>query len=198
MIAYLDGILSYKEPTHTIIDVHGVGYMVHISLQTYTVLPGGGDRIKLFIHHLFREDLQALYGFASADEKSLFLDLIGVSGVGPNTALGMLSAMQPGDLRLAILGENVRAVQAIKGIGAKTAQRIILELRDKMKRSGVIPDGPTYRQQTANPIREESLAALMALGFPKATAEKSVDDALRAEPNLTVEEVIRRALRQGN
>ena len=119
-----------------------------------------------------------------------------MSGVGPNTALGMLSAMQPGDLRLAILGENVRAVQAIKGIGAKTAQRIILELRDKMKRSGVVPNGPTYRQQPAgNPVRDESLAALVALGFPKATAEKSVSDALQAEPNLTVEEVIRRALR---
>jgi Holliday junction DNA helicase RuvA len=195
MIAYLDGQLSYKEPTYAIIDVHGVGYGVHISLQTYATLPGGGDRIKLFIHHLFREDAQLLYGFANADEKSLFLDLIGVSGVGPNTALGMLSAMQPADLRLAILGENVRAVQAIKGIGAKTAQRIILELRDKMKKSGVVPDGPTYRQQTSNPVREESLAALMALGFPKPTAEKSVDDALRADPTLTVEAVIRQALR---
>lgn len=196
MIAYLDGLLSYKEPTNVIIDVHGVGYSVNISLQTYATLPGGGDRVKLFIHHLFREDSQSLYGFASADEKSLFLDLIGVSGVGPNTALGMLSAMQPADLRLAILGENVRAVQAIKGIGAKTAQRIILELRDKMKRAGVVPDGPTYRQQpAANPVREESLAALVALGFPKPTAEKSVDDALKANPNLTVEEVIRQALR---
>lgn len=196
MIAYLDGLLSYKEPTYVIIDVHGVGYAVHISLQTYSTLPGGGERVKLFIHHLFREDSQTLYGFAAADEKSLFLDLIGVSGVGPNTALGMLSAMQPGDLRLAILGENVRAVQAIKGIGAKTAQRIILELRDKMKKAGVVPDGPTYRQQpAANPVREESLAALVALGFPKPTAEKSVDDALKADPNLTVEEVIRRALR---
>lgn len=195
MIAYLDGQLSYKEPTYAIIDVHGVGYGVHISLQTYATLPGGGDRIKLFIHHLFREDAQLLYGFANADEKSLFLDLIGVSGVGPNTALGMLSAMQPADLRLAILGENVRAVQAIKGIGAKTAQRIILELRDKMKKSGVVPDGPTYRQQASNPVREESLAALMALGFPKPTAEKSVDDALRADPTLNVEAVIRQALR---
>jgi len=104
--------------------------------------------------------------------------------------------MQPGDLRLAILGENVRAVQAIKGIGAKTAQRIILELRDKMKKSGVVPDGPTYRQQpAANPVREESLAALVALGLPKPTAEKSVDDALKADPDLSVEDVIRRALR---
>ncbi|MBC3787071.1 Holliday junction branch migration protein RuvA [Spirosoma utsteinense] len=195
MIAYLDGVLSYKEPTYVIIDVHGVGYAVHISLQTYSTLPGGGDRVKLFTHHLFREDAQLLYGFAIADEKSLFLDLIGVSGVGPNTALGMLSAMQPGDLRLAILGENVRAVQAIKGIGAKTAQRIILELRDKMKKSGVVSGGPTYRQQEADPVRSESLAALMALGFPKPTAEKSVDDALKADPTLSVEDVIRRALR---
>jgi len=195
MIAFLDGLLAFKEPTNVIIDVHGVGYSVNISLQTYVTLPGGGDRVKLFIHHLFREDLQALYGFASADEKSLFLDLLGVSGVGPNTALGMLSAMQPADLRLAILGENVRAVQAIKGIGAKTAQRIILELRDKMKRAGVVPDGPSYRQTAANPVRDEAMAALMALGFPKATAEKSVDDALRADATLTVEAVIRQALR---
>lgn len=195
MIAYLDGLLAYKETTYAIIDVHGVGYSVNISLQTYATLPGGGDRVKLFTHHLFREDAQLLYGFAVADEKSLFLDLIGVSGVGPNTALGMLSAMQPGDLRLAILGENVRAVQAIKGIGAKTAQRIILELRDKMKKSGIVSGGPTYRQNEANPVREESLAALVALGFPKATAEKSVDDALKADPGLTVEDVIRRALR---
>ena len=195
MIAYLDGVLSYKEPTYAIIDVHGIGYAVHISLQTYSTLPGGGDRVKLFTHHLFREDAQILYGFAVADEKSLFLDLIGVSGVGPNTALGMLSAMQPGDLRLAILGENVRAVQAIKGIGAKTAQRIILELRDKMKKSGVVSGGPIYRQQEVDPVRQEALAALIALGFPKPTAEKSVDDALKADPTLSVEDVIRRALR---
>ena len=195
MIAYLDGLLAYKEPTYVIIDVQGVGYSVHISLQTYATLPGGGERVKLFTHHLFREDAQLLFGFAVADEKTLFLDLIGVSGVGPNTALGMLSAMQPGDLRLAILGENVRAVQAIKGIGAKTAQRIILELRDKMKKSGVVSGGPTYRQQESDPVRSESLAALMALGFPKPTAEKSVDDALKADPTLTVEDVIRRALR---
>ncbi|MDB5242353.1 MAG: Holliday junction branch migration protein RuvA [Spirosoma sp.] len=195
MIAYLDGLLAYKEPTYVIIDVQGVGYSVHISLQTYATLPGGGERVKLFTHHLFREDAQLLFGFAVADEKTLFLDLIGVSGVGPNTALGMLSAMQPGDLRLAILGENVRAVQAIKGIGAKTAQRIILELRDKMKKSGVVSGGPTYRQQESDPVRSEALAALMALGFPKPTAEKSVDDALKTDPNLTVEDVIRRALR---
>ncbi|CCG99584.1 Holliday junction branch migration protein RuvA [Fibrella sp. WM1] len=195
MIAYLDGTLSYKEPAYTIIDVKGVGYEVFISLQTYSTLPGGGDKVKLFIHHHFREDNQTLFGFANADEKTLFRELISVSGVGPNTALGMLSAMSPQDLRLAIMSENVRAVQAIKGIGAKTAQRIILELKDRMKKAGLLPDVPTYRQQAGNPVREEALAALVALGFPRPSAEKSVDDIIRAEPELSVEDIIRKALR---
>jgi holliday junction DNA helicase RuvA len=195
MIAYLDGLLSYKEPAYTIIDVKGIGYEVFISLQTYSTLPGGGDKVKLFIHHHFREDNQTLFGFANADEKNLFRELISVSGVGPNTALGMLSTMSPQELRLAIMSENVRAIQAIKGIGAKTAQRIILELKDRMKKAGLLPDVPTYRKSAANPIREEAIAALSALGFPRPSAEKSVDDIMRAEPELSVEDIIRRGLR---
>ncbi len=195
MIAYLDGTLAYKEASYAIIDIQGMGYEVFISLQTYSTLPGGGSPVKLFIHHNFREDNQTLFGFASADEKSLFRELIAVSGVGPNTALGMLSAMSPQDLRLAIMSENVRAVQSIKGIGAKTAQRIILELKDKMKKSGLLPDTPTYRQQAGNPVREEALAALVALGFPRPSAEKSVDDILNADSSLSVEDIIRKALR---
>ena len=195
MIAYLDGTLAYKEASYAIIDIQGLGYEVFISLQTYSTLPGGGAPVKLFIHHNFREDNQTLFGFASADEKTLFRELIAVSGVGPNTALGMLSAMSPQDLRLAIMSENVRAVQAIKGIGAKTAQRIILELKDKMKKSGMLPGTPTYRQQAGNPVREEALAALIALGFPRPSAEKSVDDILNADSSLSVEDIIRKALR---
>lgn len=195
MIAYLDGTLAYKEASYAIIDIQGLGYEVFISLQTYSTLPGGGAPVKLFIHHNFREDNQTLFGFASADEKALFRELIAVSGVGPNTALGMLSSMSPQDLRLAIMSENVRAVQAIKGIGAKTAQRIILELKDKMKKSGLLPDTPTYRQQAGNPVREEALAALVALGFPRPSAEKSVDDILNADSSLSVEDIIRKALR---
>ncbi|MBO0951701.1 Holliday junction branch migration protein RuvA [Fibrella forsythiae] len=195
MIAYLDGTLAYKEASYAIIDIQGLGYEVFISLQTYSTLPGGGAPVKLFIHHHFREDNQTLFGFASADEKSLFRELIAVSGVGPNTALGMLSSLAPQDLRLAIMSENVRAIQAIKGIGAKTAQRIILELKDKMKKSGLLPDTPTYRQQAGNPVREEALAALVALGFPRPSAEKSVDDILNADSSLSVEDIIRRALR---
>lgn len=195
MIAYLDGTLAYKEASYAIIDIQGMGYEVFISLQTYSTLPGGGAPIKLFIHHHFREDNQTLFGFASADEKALFRELIAVSGVGPNTALGMLSSMSPQDLRLAIMSENVRAVQAIKGIGAKTAQRIILELKDKMKKSGLLPGTPTYRQQAGNPVREEALAALIALGFPRPSAEKSVDDILNTDSSLSVEDIIRKALR---
>ncbi|MEZ0483308.1 Holliday junction branch migration protein RuvA [Fibrella aquatica] len=195
MIAYLDGTLAYKEASYVIIDIQGLGYEVFVSLQTYSTLPGGGAPVKLFIHHHFREENQTLFGFASADEKSLFRELIAVSGVGPNTALGMLSSLAPQDLRLAIMSENVRAIQAIKGIGAKTAQRIILELKDKMKKSGLLPDTPTYRQQAGNPVREESLAALIALGFPRPSAEKSVDDILNADSTLSVEDIIRRALR---
>lgn len=198
MIAYLDGTLAYKEPTYAIIDVKGVGYAVHISLATYSTLPGGGDKVKLFTHQIFREDAQLLYGFASGDEKLLFQELISVSGVGPNTALMALSALSPAELRQAILSENVRTVQSIKGVGAKTAQRIILELKDKMKKAGIIPDGPTYRQLPAqNPVREEALAALVALGFQRPAAEKNVDSIMASADgaDLNVEDIIRRALR---
>ncbi len=198
MIAYLDGTLAYKEPTYAIIDIKGVGYAVHISLATYSTLPAGGDKLKLFIHHIFREDAQLLFGFANADERTLFQDLISVSGVGPNTALMALSSLTPSELRMAILSENVRVVQGIKGVGAKTAQRIILELKDKMKKAGVIPDGPTYRQGAGlNPIREEAIAALVALGFQRPLAEKNVDSILNSADggDLSVEDVIRRALR---
>lgn len=196
MIAYIDGKLAYKEATYAIIDVNGIGYELHISLQTYSTLPAGGEACKLFTYQHIREDIQALYGFASADEKTLFLDLIGVSGIGPNSALVMLSSMVSMDLRQAIISENVRTVQSIKGIGAKTAQRLILELKDKMKKQGIIAaDGPTYRQGV-NPIREEALAALVALGLPKPAAEKNVDLIIKqSDGKLTVEDVIRQALR---
>jgi holliday junction DNA helicase RuvA len=196
MIAYLDGKLAYKEASYVLIDVAGVGYEVHTSLQTYSTLPSTNERVKLYTHHHVREDMETLFGFATPDEKALFLDLVSVSGVGPNTALGMLSSMPPAEMRTAIASENVRAVQAIKGIGPKTAQRLILELKDKMRRAGVVADGsPTYRQ-AGNPVRDEALAALVALGFQKAAAEKSLDTILsRAEGPLSVEDLIRQALR---
>ena len=196
MIAYIDGTLAYKEPTYVIIDVGGIGYELHISLQTYSTLPVGDKPCKLFTYQHIREDIQALYGFASADEKYLFLDLLSVSGIGPNSALVMLSSMTSQELRQAIVSENVRTVQSIKGIGPKTAQRVILELKDKMKKQGLVAsEVPGYRQ-TVNPVRDEALAALVALGLPKAAAEKNLDTIIKqSDGNLTVEDLIRQSLR---
>ncbi len=196
MIAYIDGTLAYKEATYAIIDVSGIGYEVHISLQTYSTLPAGGDKCKLFTYQHIREDIQALYGFASADEKYLFLDLLSVSGIGPNSALVMLSSMTSQELRQAIVSENVRTVQSIKGIGPKTAQRVILELKDKMKKQGLVAsEVPSYRQGV-NPVREEALAALVALGLPKPAAEKNLDTIIKqSDGTLTVEDLIRQSLR---
>ncbi len=196
MIAYIDGTLAYKEPTYVIIDVGGIGYELHISLQTYSTLPAGDKSCKLFTYQHIREDIQALYGFASADEKYLFLDLLSVSGIGPNSALVMLSSMTSQELRQAIVSENVRTVQSIKGIGPKTAQRVILELKDKMKKQGLVAsEVPGYRQ-TVNPVRDEALAALVALGLPKAAAEKNLDTIIKqSDGNLTVEDLIRQSLR---
>ncbi|MBC8154281.1 MAG: Holliday junction branch migration protein RuvA [Bacteroidetes bacterium] len=196
MIAYIDGTLAYKEATYVIIDVGGLGYELHISLQTYSTLPAGGVKCKLFTYQHIREDIQALYGFATADEKYLFLDLLSVSGIGPNSALVMLSSMTSLELRQAIVSENVRTVQSIKGIGPKTAQRVILELKDKMKKQGLVAsDTPSYRQGI-DPVREEALAALVALGLARPAAEKNLDTIIRqSDGNLTVEDLIRQSLR---
>lgn len=200
MIAYINGTVAQKEPTLAILEANGLGYEIHISLYTSTVLPALGETFKLYTYQHIREDIQALYGFADLDEKTLFLDLIGVSGIGPNTALTMLSTLSPAEMRSAILMENVRAVQAIKGIGAKTAQRLILELKDKLKKAGIVAQAnasPNYRQPAGNPVREEALAALITLGFPKPVAEKSIDGILQRDgESITVEQLIRQALRE--
>lgn len=196
MIAYINGILSYKEPTYVTIDVGGLGYELHISLQTHATLTATGTPCKLFTYQHIREDIQALYGFATPDEKRLFLDLMSVSGIGPNSALVMLSSMTSQDLRQAIVSENVRTIQSIKGIGPKTAQRVILELKDKMKKQGLMAsDSPTYRQGI-DPVREEALAALVALGLQKLAAEKTLDTIIKqSDGTLTVEDLIRQSLR---
>ncbi|MGA0559059.1 Holliday junction branch migration protein RuvA [Larkinella sp. VNQ87] len=197
MIAYITGKVAHKEPTLVILETNGIGYEIHISLYTSTALPKPGESYKLFTYQHIREDAQTLYGFGELDEKTLFLDLIGVSGIGPNTALTMLSTLAPNELRQAILMENVKAVQSIKGIGSKTAQRVILELRDKMKKAGILAqaDTPNYRM-SANPVRDEALAALVTLGIPKPVAEKSLDTILKREGDeLSVEQLIRLALK---
>lgn len=196
MIAYVNGIVTYKDPAYAIIDVNGVGYEVRISLQTYTSLPDIGARCKLVTFLNIREDAHVLYGFWGNDEKKLFLDLTSISGIGPSTALVMLSSLSSSEIRQGIIDEDLRLIQSIKGIGSKTAQRVILELRDKIRKEELVPTGIRSAETSSNTLRSEALAALVTLGIPKATAEKSLDAIIKREgQSISVENLIKLALR---
>lgn len=197
MIAYLDGKLAYKDPSYVIIDVGGVGYQIKISLQTYAALHNTGERCKLHTLLIIREDAHTLFGFHDAEEKVLFEDLTSVSGIGPSIALVMLSSLSSGEIKQAIVNEDVKTIQSIKGIGLKTAQRAIIELKDKLKKENLVSGiAPNIFTTANNALRSESLAALVMLGIPRATAEKSIDVILKREGNeLTVEQLIKLALR---
>ncbi|KAA6440599.1 Holliday junction branch migration protein RuvA [Dyadobacter flavalbus] len=196
MIAYVNGTVVYKDPAFTIIDVNGLGYEVRISLQTYTSLPELGERCKLVTFLNIREDAHVLYGFWGNDEKKLFLDLIGISGVGPSTALVMLSSFSASEIRQGIVDEDLRLIQSIKGIGSKTAQRVILELKDKIRKEDMLSTGIKTPESSSGTIKNEALAALVTLGIPKATAEKSLDAIIKREGHsITVENLIKLALR---
>ena len=194
MIAYLKGRLIHKEPTHVIIDVNGIGYQAFISLNTFSEIKDK-EEIRLATHLHVREDAHVLYGFASEPEKTMFLNLISVNGVGPNTAMMVLSSLPPSELQAAILREDAATLQAVKGIGGKTAQRLILELKDKLrKRLGEEP--PTLGGPTNNTLRQEALTALMTLGIARLSAEKSVDGVLkRAGNTVSLEDLVKQALK---
>jgi holliday junction DNA helicase RuvA len=196
MIAYVNGIVTYKDPAYAIIDVNGVGYEVRISLQTYTSLPDIGARCKLVTFLNIREDAHVLYGFWGNDEKKLFLDLTSISGIGPSTALVMLSSLSSSEIRQGIIDEDLRLIQSIKGIGSKTAQRVILELRDKIRKEELVSTGTKTAETNSGTLRSEALAALVTLGIPKATAEKSLDAIIKREgQSISVENLIKLALR---
>jgi holliday junction DNA helicase RuvA len=194
MIAYLKGKLVHKDPTHLVIDVNGVGYQVQISLNTFSQVKDSEDiRLSTYLH--VREDAQILFGFGSEQEKSMFQNLISVNGIGPNTAIVVLSYMPPAELKSAIIREDAATLQSIKGIGGKTAQRLILELKDKLKKDGgdEISTGvaPSY-----NKMKQEALTALTTLGIARAAAEKSVDAVLKKSGNsLTLEDLVKQALK---
>jgi Holliday junction DNA helicase RuvA len=195
MIAYIDGKLAYKDPTFVIIDVAGVGYHIKISLQTYSALKEG-ERCRLQTYLHIKEDAHTLYGFSENAEKRLFLDLISVSGIGPNTALMMLSSLSYAEIQQAIVSEDLRTIQSIKGIGSKTAQRVILELKDKIKKSMFAGDVPNFPTTANNTIRNEALSALVTLGIPKNVAEKSIDTIIKQEGGqLSIEQLIKKALK---
>lgn len=196
MIAYIDGKLTHKEPAYVIIEAHGVGYELKISLQTHAALSDGAERCRLYTYLAIREDAHVLYGFHDLDEKRIFLDLIGVSGIGANTALVMLSSLSAGEIRQGILSENVRLIQNIKGIGPKTAQRVILELKDKLRKDSFslgLTVGPITGGSAT--MRNDALAALTVMGIPRPVAERSIETILKKDPDVTLEQLIKQALR---
>lgn len=196
MIAYIDGKLAYKDPTFVIIDVNGVGYHIRISLNTYSSLKNGEERCRLHTYLHIKEDAHTLFGFYDLGEKNLFGHLLSVSGVGPSTALMMLSSLSADEIYQAIAQENVRVIQAVKGIGAKTAQRIILELKDKVRKEQFAGTAPNLSVASHNTAREEALSALITLGFARPAAEKTIDSIIKnsAAP-VTVESLIKQALK---
>ena len=195
MIAFLKGKLIHKDPTFVVIEVNGVGYHVHISLQTYSEIKDQ-ENILLFTHLNVREDAHILFGFSKETERKMFQLLISVNGVGPSTAIVMLSYMNVEELKSAIVHDDAVTLQRIKGIGGKTAQRVIIELKDKLKKDAyeeIIPAGTGVRHNT---LRAEALSALITLGINKSAAEKSVDGVLKKSGNtLTLEDLVKQALR---
>jgi Holliday junction DNA helicase RuvA len=192
MYAYIDGKLVFKSPAYVVIDAGGVGYHINISLNTFSRL-GGSERCKLFTWLHVKEDAHTLYGFADEPERRLFLHLISVSGIGPNTGRMMLSSITPDEIHTAIISGNVTLIQRIKGIGPKSAQRIILELQDKLRREGPASAAPSPANVTA---RDEALAALVTLGFARQAAEKVVDQEIKKNnADLSVEQLIKYALK---
>lgn len=195
MIAYLKGKLAYKDPTHVIIEVQGIGYEVKISLHTYTAL-GEREDCRLFTYPHIKEDAHTLYGFHELSEKKMFLDLISINGVGPGTGLMILSSLNPDELQQAIVNEEVKTIQGVKGIGAKTAQRIILELKDKMKKGESPYITGTNATPSHNTVRSEALSALVTLGINRGVAEKNLDTILKKHQGMiTLEELIKLALK---
>jgi holliday junction DNA helicase RuvA len=196
MIAYLNGKLVIKDPTYVVIDVGGVGYQVKISLQTYSRIKDE-EQIRLLTYLQVKEDAHTLYGFKEESEKRLFLLLISVNGVGANTGLMILSSLTTEEVEQAILSGDVGIIQAVKGIGAKTAQRIILELKDKIGKPGSSETGSNlgFLKQN-NKIHEEALQALITLGFPKAVAEKNIAQVLKnTTGEISLENLIKASLK---
>jgi Holliday junction DNA helicase RuvA len=189
MIGQLNGKLIEKNPTELLIDCAGVGYEVKISLNTFSAI-GNDEAIRLHTRLIVREDAHILYGFATKEEREMFNHLISVSGIGPNTAMIMLSSLIPDEIAHAIQSEDVRTIQSIKGIGAKTAQRVIIDLKDKMLKMTFSAENMFSQNNTQ---RFDALTALVSLGFDKKAADKAIDKI--ATGNETVEQLIKEALK---
>ena len=191
MIEYITGEVVELTPATAVVECMGIGYLLNISLNTYSYL-SKGKSTRLYVYEAIREDAYQLYGFGDRHERELFVLLISVSGVGPNTARMILSSLNPSELEQAIASENLGLLKSVKGIGAKTAQRVIVDLKDKIKPT----DNPlVISTPAASEIYEEAVAALVMLGFSQPQSQKAVQKLLRETPSLRVEEVIKQALK---
>lgn len=191
MITHIQGRLVEKTPTEVVIDCSGVGYLINISLHTFSLLPDS-ENLKLYTFLQIKEDAHSLYGFVEKQERELFKLLISVSGIGANIARTMLSSLSPTNIIQAIASNDVATVQSIKGIGAKTAQRVILDLKDKVLKIYSLDEVSTSNYNTN---KEEALSALEVLGFVRKNAEKVIDKIINENPNSTVESIIKLALK---
>ena len=194
MIDYIKGKIVERTPTDTVLECYGIGYKILISLQTYEAL-NGKDETKIYIHHYLREDEELYYGFATKDERELFRLLIGVSGVGAATARMMLSSLTTDEIRNAILSEDLNKIKSIKGIGTKSAQRLILELKDKVVK-GEGSESTVLFSSSPNPAVEEATTALVMLGFTKPNVSKAISAVLKETPSASLEELIKLSLKR--
>ena len=190
MITQIKGRLIEKTPTYVVIDCNGVGYEINISLYTYSNLTSD-EQIQLFTHLQIREDAHILYGFFNSIEREIFRLLIGVSGIGASTARTMLSSLAPSEIQQAIFNDDVAKIQGVKGIGLKTAQRVIIELTDKIKTLKGIEEIPVIKSNT---IKEETLSALEVLGYSRKASEKVVDNIIQGRSDINIEDLIKEAL----
>ncbi|MCB0460088.1 MAG: Holliday junction branch migration protein RuvA [Flavobacteriaceae bacterium] len=191
MITHLRGKLVEKNPTYVVIECNGVGYFIHISLNTYSKVTDS-EAIKLYTYLSVKEDSHTLYGFMDALEREVFKLLISVSGIGTATARTMLSSMTPEQVQQAIASEDVATIQSIKGIGVKTAQRVIIELKDKIVKTYQISEDSAHSNNT---IKEEALSALEVLGFARKQVDKLVQKIIQESPEITLENIIKQALK---
>ena len=194
MIDYIKGKIVERTPTDMVLECYGIGYKILISLQTYEAL-NGKDETKIYIHHYLREDEELYYGFATKDERELFRLLIGVSGVGAATARMMLSSLTTDEIRNAILSEDLNKIKSIKGIGTKSAQRLILELKDKVVK-GEGSESTVLFSSSSNPAVEEATTALVMLGFTKPNVSKAISAVLKETPSASLEELIKLSLKR--
>lgn len=195
MYEYIKGTLVDLSPTEVVVDNNGIGYKILISLQTYSKLIRDSD-IKLFIYHHLREDTELLFGFIDKDERYIFLNLISVSGIGPNTARMMLSSMTSEEIRNAIISGDVNKLKGIKGVGIKTAQRLLVELKDKIGKGSSDDFNSILFNTEQSEIKSEASTALILLGFTRTNVEKAIDAVLKENQSVSLEALIKQALKR--